>query len=325
MLKQSILSGSLGQLGDRFVMECYKGQTNFIDKVRQLSKFEDIQGIELANIGEDSDAKMVSKLLEDAGLQCACVDLFIGNQRIYKSGSLSNSDPQIRSRAIDECRRAMDQAALCGADVINLWPGQDGHDYSFCTDYRRQYECFVESLISVADHNKDIKVAIEFKSSEPRQHSLVESASTALLMSLETKRENVGVCVDTEHVLFSNGNIAGTVELCDRYGKLFHVHVNDCYGKWYDGLMAGSVHFNEYLEFVYTLKKIGYSGWCSHDISPYREDAFEAAGESTSYIRIYENIIDSIGLEQIGALIDKNDPIMVSKLIRERVFQNYNH
>lgn len=322
-MKQSVLTGSLGAIGDRFTMEGYKDPVSFAEKVRQLASIEGLQGIEVSNYGEESDGRMVSKVLGDHGLVCSCIDLFIGNRRVYKSGSLGNRDPRIRELAVDECKRAADYAQELGAKVINVWPGQDGFDYPFSCDYSGMYDDFLDSIVKVADHNREVQVALEFKSREPRNHSLVDSVGTALLMSMESGRENVGVCVDTEHVLVAHGNIANAVEMCARRGKLFHVHTNDCLNQWFDGMTVGSVHLTEFIELAYMLRKVNYQGWCSLDLFPCREDAIEATRESVAYMNIFDSIVEKIGMERIGRLIHGGDAMQVSRLIREEVFSAF--
>ena len=74
------------------------------------------------------------------------------------------------------------------------------------------------------------------------------------------------------------------VELCSRAGRLFNMHLNDNYAGWDDDMIAGSVHLVEYLELLYTLRKIRYGGWCSIDIFPYRENAERATEESVAFL-----------------------------------------
>lgn len=319
-MKQSVITGSLGSLGDRFILEGYKDDIPFPEKVRQLATIEGLTGVEVSNCGIEGDGKMVRSVLSDNGLDCSCVNINIACRRIYGWGALSNKDKAIRSQAIDECMRATDYAQELGADVVNLWPGQDGFDYSLCCDYSRLYDDFLEGVVRIADHNPTIKVALEFKPREPRNRSLVESAGTALLMAAESGRANVGVCVDVGHVLYANGNMASAVEMCGKRGKLFHMHTNDCLGAWDDDMIAGSVHFIEYLELCYVLRKIKYEGWCSVDIFPSRENAVESARESIAYMSLFDKLVDRIGIAQIEECIRRGDAAYVSRVVREKVF-----
>lgn len=319
-MKQSVITGSLGSLGDRFILEGYKNDIPFPEKVKMLAAIEGLTGVEVSNFGIESDAKEVKRILSDNGLSCSCVNINVACRGVYGHGSLANTDAAIRQQAIDECKKASDYAAEMGADVVNLWPGQDGFDYTLCCDYIRLYDDFLDGVIKIADHNKDIKIALEFKPREPRNRSLIDSAGTALLISIESGRKNVGVCVDVGHVLYAQGNMSNAVEMCGSRGKLFHMHTNDCLGCWDDDMIVGSVRFIEYIELCYALRKIGYDGWCSVDIFPSRENAIEAARESIAYMSMFDSFVDKIGAERIEECIKRGDAAFVSRTIRETIF-----
>lgn len=319
-MKQSVITGSLGSLGDRFVLEGYKDDIPFEEKVKRLASIEGLSGIELSNFGTESDAMLAKKVLADNGLACSCININIACRRIYGRGSLGSTDEKVRRQAIDECKKATDLAKELGADVVNVWPGQDGFDYALCCDHAKLYNDFLESVVEIADYNKDVKIALEFKPREPRNRSLVDNAGTALLMSMESGRQNVGVCVDVGHVLYANANMANAVQLCANRGKLFHMHTNDCLGCWDDDMIVGSVRFIEYIELCYVLRKVGYEGWCSVDIFPSRENAIEAARESVAYMSLFDSFVDKIGTETIEECIRRGDAAYVSRVIREKLF-----
>ena len=319
-MKQSVITGSLGSLGDRFVLEGYKDDIPFAEKVKRLASIEGLGGIELSNFGTESDAVLARKVLSDNGLACSCININIACRRVYGKGSLGSTDAKVRQQAIDECKKATDLAKELGADVVNVWPGQDGFDYALCCDYERLYNDFLESVVEIADYNRDVKIALEFKPREPRNRSLVDTAGTALLMSMESGRQNVGVCVDVGHVLYANANMANAVQMCANRGKLFHMHTNDCLGCWDDDMIVGSVRFIEYIELCYILRKVGYEGWCSVDIFPSRENAIESARESIAYLSLFDSLVDKIGTETIEECIRRGDAAYVSRVIREKVF-----
>lgn len=319
-MKQSVITGSLGSLGDRFVLEGYKDDIPFAEKVKRLASIEGLGGIELSNFGTESDAVLARKVLSDNGLACSCININIACRRVYGKGSLGSTDAKVRQQAVDECKKATDLAKELGADVVNVWPGQDGFDYALCCDYERLYNDFLESVVEIADYNRDVKIALEFKPREPRNRSLVDTAGTALLMSMESGRQNVGVCVDVGHVLYANANMANAVQMCANRGKLFHMHTNDCLGCWDDDMIVGSVRFIEYIELCYILRKVGYEGWCSVDIFPSRENAIESARESIAYLSLFDSLVDKIGTETIEECIRRGDAAYVSRVIREKVF-----
>lgn len=321
-MKQSVITGSMGILGDRFVLEGYKQEATFAEKVKGLATIPGLCGLEISSdaAGDEANAAESKRILDDYGLKCACINVPVAGRRCFGKGSLGNADPIIREKAIDVCKKASDYAREMGASVINVWPGQDGFDYALCCDYTKLYDDFLEAVVQVADYNKDIRVALEFKPREPRNRSLVDTYGTALLMSAESGRANLGVSVDVGHVLYANANMAAAVQMCAKRGRLFHMHTNDCLGYWDDDMILGSVHFIEYIELCYVLRKVNYDGWCSVDIFPQREDAFACARESVMYMTMFDAMVDKIGMDTLAACIEKGDAAYASKIIREKVF-----
>jgi xylose isomerase len=48
---------------------------------------------------------------------------------------------------------------------------------------------------------------------------------------------------------------------------------------------VGTVHWPQYIELFYWLKKLNYNGWYSLDLYPYRDDATEACNASIEFIK----------------------------------------
>ena len=88
-MKQSVLMGSLGKLGDQFVLEGYKPEVSFAEKIRRLSQIEDLQGVEFSCTGKERDAKMAASALADSGLVCS-VPLPASRQNHGKLGGAVN-------------------------------------------------------------------------------------------------------------------------------------------------------------------------------------------------------------------------------------------
>ena len=81
-------------------------------------------------------------------------------------------------------------------------------------------------------------------------------------------------------------------------------------------MMVGSVHIIHYLELFYWLKTIGYEGWHTLDIFPYREDGSRAVKESIEWIKGIYELLDKIGNEGIEKTIREGDPTQTSALLR---------
>jgi sugar phosphate isomerase/epimerase len=321
-MKYSVITACVGNLGDRFLTSGYKEAVGLEERLKGIAGIKGISGVELCYEpgGEEGNASLVKKLLTANRLKAPIVNAPLVGNKIWKFGSFSAPDAKVRSEALRAAKETIDFAETVGAHIVNFWLGQDGYDYPFQTDYTEQWENMVLGVRSCADYKPAIQLALEFKPREPRNRSLIDSASTALLLTREIDRPNVGVTIDNGHVLQVGANMAQAAELCGRAGRLFNLHLNDNYAAWDDDMIAGSVHLTEYLELLYVLRKINYTGWCSIDIFPFREDAFRATEESVAYLAAYNRWVEKVGMEKIRSLVHQGDVTEVLRTIRTTLF-----
>ena len=99
------------------------------------------------------------------------------------------------------------------------------------------------------------------------------------------------------------------------------VHANDNYNLWDDDLIVGALRLTEYVEMFYSLRKVGYDGFVSVDIFPYREDQYEATRQSVLNMQKYDAAVDRIGLGKMSELIDEGDPCKMVQVIREMLLR----
>jgi xylose isomerase len=317
-MKYSVISVCLGNVGDRFLTSGYKEPVGLEDRLKRIAAIKGITGVELCYDpgGEEGNAALVRKLLAAHRLQAPVVNApLVGNKR-WMFGTFSSADREVRREALEVAKRTIDFAEVVGAGIVNFWLGQDGFDYPFQVDYGEQWQNMVDSLRTCAEYKPSIRLALEFKPREPRNRSLIDSASTSLLLVREIERSNVGITIDNGHVLQVGANMAQAAELCARAGCLFNMHLNDNYAGWDDDMIAGSVHLVEYLELMYALRKNGYTGWCSIDIFPYRENAERATEESVAFLAACDRWVERIGRDKIGALIRAGDVTEMLRTIR---------
>jgi xylose isomerase len=71
----------------------------------------------------------------------------------------------------------------------------------------------------------------------------------------------------------------------------------------------------------YSLRKVGYDGFVSVDIFPYREDQYEATRQSVLNMQKYDSAIDRIGFERMSELVEESNPCTMVKLVREAIFK----
>jgi xylose isomerase len=327
-IKYSAIIGSLGQTSDRFMKCGYKDpeldNVEFPDVIKNLEKMQVLSGADLyqAPTGPLSDPEVVNEILTASGLVASSVLPLLFGERKWQKGSISAADPQIRKMAMKQLKQNIDfNAKLVGNPSVDLWLGQDGFDYPMQTNYAKQWDYLIKSVRELADYNPEIKLTIEGKIREPRNRSLVDTTMTALMMCTEIDRENVGVCIDIGHVFQSQQNAAQNIEIAAKYGKLFMMHSNDNYNIWDDDMIVGSVRHMEYIELFYSLRKVGYDGFVSVDIFPYREDQYEATRQSVLNMQKFDEAVDRIGFERMGELIEEGDPCKTIAAVREAVFK----
>ena len=294
MEKMAVGIWAYGKCAERYVSDGYREPLPFNERIARAAAIGGVSGVELSHPHDVSAETWgaVKALLGKNGLRIASVIAETVCDASWRNGSLGSPDGAARERAVAEIRGAMDVAALSGAGLVNLWLGQDGFDYVFEADYAAAWENLVRGLRECAAYRPDVRLALEYKMSEPRMKSYVNNAGTALALCLMTERPNVGVTLDIGHSFNAGENPAASVALLASQRRLFHVHINDNYGVADDDMPAGSVHWPQWFEFVHWLRKVGYDGWVSVDIYPYRDDPQEACRASVEFFELAGRVAD---------------------------------
>lgn len=319
----SFIAGSMCQSGDRFLRAGYKPETLALPFVlKEMGKRKEARGVELHHRGNETDADLaaIREAMAEGNLTLTFLNTWLYGEREWRFGSLSASDPEVRKAAIARSKRTIDTARRLGALGVSLWLGQDGFDYSFQVDYCAQWKALVESVKELCDYAEGMPVSMEPKPREPRNRSLIDNVQTALLLRLESGCDNLGVTIDTGHVICGGQGVGASIEAAVRHGCLYNMHANDNFGLWDDDMIIGSVRLMEHLETFYLLKKYGYEGFISVDIFPYREDAFDAVCESIRAMRSYDRVIEKLGVEKIDRLIAQGDVPATLAAMRKAVF-----
>ncbi len=322
-MKFAIILGNLGNTCDRFLSSGYKDQPSKEEMVKQAAEIEGVSGIELVgswDVAEDN-VDEVGDLLGKYNLECVSIIPDHFSQKRWGKGTFSSKDPMVREQAVEETCKAAEIARKLNCQLINIWPGQDGYDYPLQSDYREERQWMKENLSTVCTRYPDIQFALEYKMKEPRTHCFLARCADTLLMAKEINRPNVGITVDVGHSLLAYENVAEAVVMLKIYGdRLFHLHFNDNYRSWDDDMIVGSVHFVEYVELLFWLKEIGYSGWYSMDLYPYREDAKGALRESIEFIKGVNTILTSEAMNELREIIRKGDATKSTAWVREMIF-----
>ncbi len=322
-MKYSIILGNLGNTCDRFLSSGYKDQPSKETMIQQASEIQGVTGVELVGTWDitPQNADEIGALLQKYGLVTASVLPDHFSQKRWGRGAFTSLDPAIRAQALEETIIAAELARKLGCGLVNLWPGQDGYDYPLQADFVQARTWIVDAIRTAAKAFPDIKFTLEYKPKEPRTHSYMARAADTLLLAQEVGLPNVGVTIDTGHSLVAGENMAEAAALLTKSGnKLFHMHFNDNYRFWDDDMIVGSVHFVEFVELLYWLKKLNYSGWYSMDQYPYREDAQGALRGSVEFLQGIDAMLTPKGMEEIRGVIAEGDAVKSAAWIRSKMF-----
>ena len=286
------------------------------DAIRQMALIDGVSALELnypQHLLELREGEL-DRLLDETGLLLTALNLRLEG-RVFAQGAFTSPDSQVRAEAVNVACSAVELAERHGANHVVLWMADDGWDYPFQAEYAALWERKIECFRTVADQNSDIRVSVEYKPREPRAFSLIRSMGDALLAVQDVNRPNFGVTIDICHSYMAGEHPPAAAAAALRRGKLFGVHLNDGYGTADDGLMIGSVHQRDTLEFLYVLRAAGYSGTVYFDTFPVRE---EPAAELAANIAALEhfwgqlNRLDEAALQSAGSA---HDGIAVSHLM----------
>jgi xylose isomerase len=324
-LKLCAIVGLYNQMSDRFMTGGYAQDRDMLALVDVACKQGLVRGLEFVGgipggLNRDN-LSAVQGRLRDTNVAIAAVNPNLWGDKRWGRGTVGANDAATRVQALDYIKTVIDLAAEAGCDLVNLWPGQDGYDYYFEVDYQRVYEWWVSGMQTLADHNPQVRLGLEFKPYEPRATSFISTSAKTLLLLEDIDRANVGVCFDVGHSLYAHENLAEVVALSQRKGKLFHLHMNDNYGNWDWDLNVGSVHFLAYIEFMYWLNRTNFDGWYSMDIFSYRMNPEDSMYESLMWTKGLHELVESLGRERLDALLQQGDPIAASRMFRELLLQ----
>ena len=324
-IKFSTVVGNFGNQPDRFVTSGYKDNKSLEEMFADASKISELSGLELVgtwNLNE-GNVDLVKNLKNKYNFEIPIVVVDIFSQKRWGKGSFASIDPKIRKLAISEVKKYMDISVQLDCHMIDIWPGQDGYDYSFQVDFIKDLNYLIDGIAECADYRNDVKIGIEYKPKEPRTHCYLSSIAKTLYMIDKMGKDNIGVVLDVGHALYAYENMAESVALCNLFGsKLFHLHLNDNYRLWDDDMMVGSVHLQEYLELIYWLKRTDYSGWYSLDIFPYREDGIGSAQESINWVKEMIKAVNSVDNKEIEKIINEGDAVKSLALLRKMIFKH---
>ena len=308
---------TFGNCADRYCLSGYGGGgKNMVEMLDLAATVKGLDGLELVGNWHvnDENIREVGHMFQDRGFKIPMLVPDLWTQAKWGKGSLAAPDCKTRMAAVDEVRKVMDWGAELDCPFVDVWPGQDGYDYCLEADYLESWKWMCEGLAACAHHNDKVRVLVEYKLREPRTHCFVNSAAKVVL--LLKGLDKVGVLLDVGHSIAAGENPAEAAALLASYDKLDYIHLNDNCGDWDDDMILGAKHLVEYLELVYWLKRVGYNGWLTLDIFPYREDGVCAATQCREWMAAYVRAVERVGMEDFTEVIQRGDACGASELVR---------
>ena len=318
--KYALCLGTFAPCADRFVTTGYHEELTLEQMLEKVASVEGAQGVEMDYPFMEpagTDASVIRKLVDKLGLEVCTLEIDHYGDPKWQYGALTSEDGGLRREAIEIAKRGIEAAMELGADQINLWLGHDGYDYPMEADYLAYWDRTIAGIREIAEYRSDCRICLEYKPKEPRVHSLLSTVGKTLLVANTVGLDNVGVNIDTGHALMGFENLADSAALCHRFGRMFYLHWNDNYREWDHDMVVASVHLWETLELLYWLERIGYDGWNSLDIYPYRINAVAAAEESIRRLKKLMAVARSLDEEKLAAMRAANDAAAVTRYLGE--------
>lgn len=299
--KNSILLGTLGGYRDRFHQ--YQPDRSFEERLEIAKNIPRTHGVEPVypqDLGHDGSGKTAMK---QSGLAVSAVNVNVKSEDKYRDGSFTNPDAGVRRDAVAYVKTAMDLAADLGSEMITVCPLIDGWDFAFQADHIQQWRWTIEAFGEAAAHRDDIKVCIEYKAYESKNHIILPSMGRTLHFCDRVGAKNLGVTMDVGHALIAGESPGSEIAVASEAGRLFYIHFNDNdRGADWDMLPA-SVHLWETLEALHYMRRIGYDGWIAYDVFTRSGDNAEAIAATFEIMEDLDALLDKIGETKIKQAI----------------------
>lgn len=274
----------------------------------QAAQIPGAQAVELVYPADLGDLGRARGLLSASGLDVSAVNLNIKSDPIWRNGSFTNPDAEIRERAVQWLTRAMDLAAELGSDLVTVCPLMDGWDYSFQVDYRAQWRWLIETFSRAMEHRDDVRVSIEYKAFESRTQIVVPDVGTTLHLCDRVGSPNLGVTMDVGHALIAGETPAMSAAMAHDAGRLFYVHFNDNNRGWDWDIVPGAVNLWEMVETLFHLDEMGWEGWLAYDVFTKHGDPASAFASTIRAMEALDKLVDRLGRERLRSLIEHSTP-----------------
>ncbi len=132
----------------------------------------------------DATAKKLKKALVDNGVNVNMYTPCLFRHRVFRTGSVTSNDPDVRAIAMKTIYEAIDRAEELGAKYVTFWLGADGAEVDAVIRPDLAYERILSMLENATQHIMDntyeVRLSLEPKPNEPPGDSYLATVGTAL-------------------------------------------------------------------------------------------------------------------------------------------------
>ncbi|MEM2608457.1 MAG: TIM barrel protein [Thermoproteota archaeon] len=257
---------------------------------------------------------------KETGIRVITVIPNLFYDRIFEFGSLSNPIKEVRDLAIDRTIKALKMNKELDTHFMVVWPGIDGYENPFGTDFYGMWERFETGLAQAMDEVPGVRVAIEPKPYEPRGNNIYRNTANGILMArnvekllkskenrklLEQGHAMVALNPEVGHVLMGHEELAYAFASILREGRLAHTHWNSQpLGNYDQDLNVGVLALDQLYAALFVLKMHGYNEYFGIDINPERMPVDVALKLNMKAIRVACSRLNNISYEDYGRIVD---------------------
>ncbi|HEV8339472.1 MAG TPA: TIM barrel protein [bacterium] len=321
---------------DRYMKELpIEGRLELVAKLRPAG----VEAVEAHYPNEINDDNVATweTWSAQSGIRVLTVVPLLFYDREFEWGSLSSPLPEARRRAVERTIRTLEINKRLGTDFAIVWPGIDGYEQPFGTDFPAMRARFAEGLAEAMDAVPGVRVAFEPKPYEPRGRIIYGSTAEGLLLAARvegalTHAQNRRLLADAHalvamnpevgHMLMGYEDLPYGLSLVCEYGRLAHSHWNSQpLGNYDQDLPVGVVSPEQTEAALYALKMCGYQEHFGIDINPERVPVEVGLRNSIDALRAAADRVNGLDHEQViwaTAHPDRARGWLEAYLIRQR-------
>ena len=225
-----------------------------------------------------NQAAALRRTLQSLGLRCVVETgaRFLLDPRQKHQPTLISPQPEGRQHRLDFLCRAVDIAAILGADAVSFWSGTPvdapGDDVLL--------QRLTENCERLADYaaRQNVRLAVE-----PEPGLFIDTMPKYAELLRRMARENFGLTLDIGH-LHCQGETPIAAQIEAWRDRLWNVHIEDMRRGVHEHLMFGEGEI-DFLPVLAALESIGYAGGVHVELSRHSHDAVNTARQALAFLK----------------------------------------